>query len=80
MGLQDFPSEIFGFPRKKRACRIYDEKCNLRHAFCDFHEYRSSFFPLARKKGTFSDVLGISTVATVDLGRRPKNPQTFEKV
>ena len=36
----------------KRACRIYDEKCNLRHAFCDFHEYRSSFFPLARKKGS----------------------------
>jgi len=36
--------------------------------------------PKEAKKGPFSNVLSISTVATVDLGRCPKNPQTFEKV
>ena len=33
-----------------------------------------------QKEELFSKVLGVSTVATVDSGRRPKNPQTFEKV
>jgi len=32
------------------------------------------------KKGTFSDVLGGSRLASFDLGRCPKNPPTFEKV
>jgi len=39
-------------------------------------------FPNAKeaKKGTFSDVLGVSSSAELDSGRCPKNPPTFEKV
>jgi len=39
-------------------------------------------FPNAkvRKRGTFSEVLGVSSSAELDSGRCPKNPPTFEKV
>ena len=33
-----------------------------------------------RKRGTFSEVLGVSSSAELDSGRCPKNPPTFEKV
>ncbi|MBR3999380.1 MAG: hypothetical protein IKI93_13690, partial [Clostridia bacterium] len=32
------------------------------------------------KRGTFSEVLGVSSSAELDSGRCPKNPPTFEKV
>ena len=63
-------------------------KCNS--SLLVFEPFIRTFSPLARsaftskykvrKRGTFSEVIGISTVATVDSGRRPENPPTFEKV
>ena len=70
------------------ALRMKCPKCNS--SLLVFEPFIHTFSPLARsaftskckvrKRGTFSEVMGISTVATVDSGCRPENPPTFEKV
>ena len=65
-------------------------KCNLRHAFYQSMSFVLPFFlyrgKKEAKKGTLSDVLGVSSSAELDLGRCPKTEelrilgQHFEKV
>jgi len=61
----------------------------MRQPRSHFKLFISSFSPLARsaftskckvpKRGTFSEILGVSTSAEVDEGRRPFNPRELLK-